>query len=152
MYIYIVQLSERKTKVVYPKTVYDIKMLSSMINQLFNTVLILAIIAVINGQKTNNSSVENEYNGILPRYTSDENDCEKYKLFVNSEWVEFRCPISMKWSQSLSQCVKYNPEEDQCSPSNQLLQGSNLSLEQIVRSAIQQKLIESPNIDVSVTE
>ena len=127
-------------------------MLSSMMNQLFCVALILAIIAVINGQRTNNTSVENEYNGILPRYTSDENDCEKYKLFVNSEWVEYRCPISMKWSQLLSQCVKYNPEEDQCSPSNQLLHGSDLSLEQIEGSAIQKKLLEAPNNYVSVTE
>ena len=123
-----------------------------MMNQLFCVALILAIIAVINGQRTNNTSVENEYNGILPRYTSDENDCEKYKLFVNSEWVEYRCPISMKWSQLLSQCVKYNPEEDQCSPSNQLLHGSDLSLEQIEGSAIQKKLLEAPNNYVSVTE
>ena len=123
-----------------------------MMNKLSDIALILAIIAVINGQRTNNSSFDNEYNGILPRYTSDENDCERYKLFVNSEWVEYSCPVSMKWSQSLSQCVKYNPEEDRCSPSNQLLQNSDLSLEQIVGSAIQQALIESPNIDVSVTE
>ena len=87
---------------------------------------ILVSIHVLYGQSTTKTSLREEYDAILPRFVSDEYDCEKYKLLVNSEWIEYNCPTSMKWNQSLSLCVNYNAAEERCSSIYESLENKNI--------------------------
>ena len=108
--------------------------------KLLHIVLILVGIISSNGLSTNKTNAV-KYDGILPRYTADENDCEKYRLFVLREWLEYSCPTSMKWDRAISQCVGYNPAEDRCSSSYQKVEHTP------------QEMKDSSSIDVSkITE
>ena len=101
--------------------------------------LVLVSIHIINGQSAIKESLYEEYNAILPRFVSDEYDCEKYKLLVKSEWIEYNCPASMKWNQSLSLCVNYNAAEELCSSIYRTLENTN----------IQKDITDSKDVDVS---
>ena len=105
-------------------------------NKLLNIALLLLGITSSNGESTNTTN-EIKYDQILPRYLADENDCEKYKLFVLREWLEYSCPTSMKWDQTVSQCVGYKPADDRCSSRSQQLENTD------------QGMKDSPTIDVS---
>ena len=87
--------------------------------------LVLVSIHVLNGQSATKINLQEEYDAILPRFMSDEYDCEKYKLLVKSEWIEYNCPTSMKWNQSLSLCVNYNAAMERCSSKYETLENIN---------------------------
>ena len=98
------------------------------------------------------------YTEILPRYQADSNDCEKYKLYVNGKWREYKCPswnekVSwpkfMKWDQSIMRCVVYNPAIDRCTPRYKKDETTTVLLpKKIIKSITHQVIDDSPSIKV----
>ena len=118
-----------------------------------NTILILSLVLVSihvpYGQSATKTNFHDEYDGILPRFVSDEYDCEKYKLLVRSEWVEYNCPTSMKWNQSLSLCVNYNAAEERCSSIYETSGNIDLPSGQITSPFKKEDATDLKEVDVS---
>ena len=123
------------------------------------TVILATVIVSLNGQ-SNLDANNAKYTGVLPRYEADSNDCEKYKLYVKGEWREYECPSwnklaswpkYMKWDQTITRCVVYNPARDRCTPRYKKVETTTVLLpKQTISSITHQVIDDSSTLEVGL--